>query len=462
MATTELKLQKPRVRVQPTKDGLQNVYSGLGTANSKSGNNNWVLNNLHNGPTVDIIYRESWLAQRICSIPAEDATRQWRIFNGEYSEDIERVENEFDIQTKVAEAKTFARAYGGACILMVTGQDLEKPLDFNAIKKGDKPRFIVLDRWDLQPSQLNTLNPMEENYLLPEYYTVTGGSQRIHYSHVVRFAGVKLSRRLAQLEHGWGDSELRRVLQDMNMTTAAFMGVGEMLHEANVDVIRRDGLSNELTTGEENNIIKRYQYFQLMKSSFGLSLLDGSEDLERLTLQLSGVAQSMEQLITWISGASQIPVSRLFGKSAKGMNATGEGDEKVYYDRIKSIQTRELNEPLKHLDKVLVRCALGNVPNDCDFTWNPLSQLDDDEQANIDYTDSQTDAAYMDMRILKRSQVAKRLQKKDRYDITDEDIARIEKEEKEEEAMAKEEDDNFSLPGEENGEENKPEESNDE
>lgn len=110
-------------------DGLVNVFSGMGTGNSQSSHNTWQYTRWMSGHVIDVVYRESWLSQAICSIPAEDATREWRHFNGDKSEDIERYENNIDLQTKVCEAKTFARAYGGAGILMVTDQDLAKPLD---------------------------------------------------------------------------------------------------------------------------------------------------------------------------------------------------------------------------------------------------------------------------------------------------------------------------------------------
>ena len=414
---------KPRLRF--TSDGLMNVYTGMGTANSKSGNNFWGLSPFLSGNTIDVIYRESWLAQAICSIPAEDATRQWRRFTGEYAEDVHRVERALHLKTITQEAATLANAYGGAAILMVTNQPLDKPLDVKKIKQGDLKKLLVFDRYDLSAQQMNMLDPLADNYMLPDYYTLSSGSQRIHWTHVARFSGVKLPRRLAMMEQGWGDSLLRKSLTEINNTVASFHGIAELMQQANVDTITREGLGSDLTTSEEMAIVQRYQLFNMMKSNYGLALLDSSETLNRLTLNLSGVSQVQEQLITWISGAAQIPVSRLFGSSAKGMNATGEGDEDVYYDRVKSLQER-LSSPLAMIDRVMVRSALGDYPQDTDFLWEPLSQLDDEERADMEYADSQTDRSYYDMGVLKRSVIARKLQQRDQYEITDEQITELE------------------------------------
>ena len=425
----ELTFQKPRMRVRASADGLTNVYSGMGTGNSQSSHNQWQYSPFISGQAIDVIYRESWLAQAICSIPAEDATREWRHFNSDKAEDIERCENKLDLQSKAAEAKAMARAYGGAGILMVTDQPFDQPLDVRKIKKGSLKKLLVLDRFDLTAPIMNITNPLADNYLLPEYYTLVNGSQRIHWTHIARFEGVKLPRRLAAIEQGWGDSELRRVLNDINNTVASFDGIANLMQQANVDVITSDSLADDLSTGEEQKIIERYRLFNLMKSNYGLSLLDATEKLDRLTLQLTGVAPVQEQLITWISGAARIPVTRLFGTSAKGMNSTGEGDERIYYDRVKADQNRNLRPPLQHIDQVMVRSATGEYPDDCDFTFNPLAQLDDENQANVDYTDSQTDRSYFDMGAIRLSHVMKKLQQKDTYQISDDEIKAQEEEE---------------------------------
>lgn len=425
MTVNKLQITKPRIRTSA--DGLVNVYTGMGTNKSRSANNQWSYGGFLTGPLLDVIYRESWLAQAIASIPAEDATREWRTFSGKDAEEIHRVESQLDLQTKVAEVKTFSRVYGGAAILMLTGQNLEEPLDLNKVKKDSLEKLLVIDRHDLSAPIMNLTNPLKENYLLPEFYTMVHGSQRIHHTHLVRFQGTKLPRRIAAHEHGWSDSELRRILTDINNTVASFSGISELMQQANVDVISKEGLVDDLTSDQDEEIIKRYMLFNLMKSNYGLSLLDATEQIDRKTLNLTGIAPSLEQLLTWISGAARIPVTRLFGTSAKGMNATGEGDERVYYDYIKGIQTRQLRSPLTQLDQILVRSALGTYPDDTDFSFNPLSQLSSEEQANKEYTDSQTDRTYYDMGVVTKAHIARKLQANDTYQITDDEIDELEK-----------------------------------
>jgi hypothetical protein len=85
-----------------------------------------------------------------------------------------------------------------------------------------------------------------------------------------------------------------------------------------------------------------------------------------------------------MAGAADIPVTRLIGRSASGMNATGEGDLRNHYDNIKAMQVLELGPALAALDEVLIRSTFGEMPEDFWYSWNPLWQPSVRELAETD------------------------------------------------------------------------------
>ena len=131
--------------------------------------------------------------------------------------------------------------------------------------------------------------------------------------------------------------------------------------------------------------------------------------------------------MTWISGAADIPVTRMFGTSAKGMNATGEGDETNYNNSIRAGQRSYLAEPMRVLDEVMVRSALGYWPDDFDYVWNPLSLPSPVEIATANKLTAETNIAYLDANIVQRSQVMRELQANEEYQYDDEEIEKLEK-----------------------------------
>ena len=251
----------------------------------------------------------------------------------------------------------------------------------------------------------------------------------IHWSHVIRCDGELLPRRMRALNQGWGDSTLRRVMEDVKDAVATKGGIASMVLEANVDVIQRKGLSNELATNQDAAILKRYGLAAQMKSIVNTLLLDGEETYERKSLAFSGLSQIMEQFMVWLSGAADIPMTRLFGRSAAGLSATGEGDLKNYYDSVRAQQASTFRSELKRLDDVLVRSALGYMPEECSYEWRPLYQESGTELAQKDLARAQAEDIRLNQGVLKPSQIALRMKDDGNYAITDEDIERMQADE---------------------------------
>jgi len=405
-----------------TADGLVNVVSGLGTAKSKRSHNFFSYATLQDWQQLDAAYQTNWLARAIVDIPAEDMCREWRIIKSKDADIIRIEEDRLMVPMLVQEAATWGALYGGGGILMLTGQDLQKPLNVNKIRKGDLQRLIVFDRYDMSAMTLNTWNVLAPNYLAPEFYTITGGGQQIHWSHFARFNGTRLPRRQMLQTQGWGDSELRKCLDDIMDMVASKDGIAELMQEANVDVVKREGLSDELASDQDEAIISRYTMFSLMKSSVQMALLDGDESYERKTLDLGGVAPILETFMTWITGAAGIPMTRLFGVQSKGLGDSGKGDMNNYNNSIRSKQLTRLDPGLRALDEVLIRSALGYWPDDYNYVWAPLAQPNEVEIANAAKTRMETDLGYLAEGIIRPSQIQRNLQSSEQYQFEDEDI----------------------------------------
>ena len=410
-----------------TRDGLVNVASGLGTLKAKRSHNFFSYSGFGDWQQLDAAYQTNWLARQIVDVPAEDMCREWRTLKTDTADDIRAEEDRLMIPMMVQEASTWSGLYGGAGILMITGQDLTKPLNVNRVRKGDLKRVIVFDRYDMSAMMMNTYNVLAENFLMPEFYTITGGGQQIHWSHFARFNGARLPRRQMQQTQGWGDSDLRKCLEDIMDLVAAKDGIAELMQEANVDIIKREGLSDELASDQDDAITQRYALFSQMKSVVQMALLDGDETYDRKTLDLGGVAPVIETFMTWISGAADIPVTRLFGTSAKGMNATGEGDMNNYFNSIRSKQLVRLDPGMRTLDEVLVRSAVGYWPDDFNYVWNPLQQPNELQLAQAAYSRAQKDLLYLDANIVRPSQVQRNLQASEEYQFDPTEIDEMEK-----------------------------------
>ncbi|CAI2057712.1 phage-associated protein, HI1409 family [Serratia quinivorans] len=379
---------------------------------------------------MESAYIENWVARAIVDFPVEDATREWRTFSTDDAKALQDAEKQFGIQAITQDAFRWAGVYGGAGVLMITDQDLAKPLNLKKIKKGSLKQLKVLDRMLINGFDYNVTNILADNYMRPEVFRVNGGLQNIHHSHFVVAPGAALPMRLRLINGGWDDSQLRRCLDDIKDSVAAKGGIASLILEANVDTITRANLSNDLASGDmDEAITKRYRLFGMMKSLFRLALLDSNEQFDRKPISFGGLGEILAVLMEWTSGASGIPMTRLFGVQAKGLGDSGQGDMNNYNNNIRGQQTTKYKPFLNKLDAVWIRSTLGVIPDGYDFEFSPLAQPSDSELHDQRLADAQADDIRLEQKVVKPSQVARKLMDQGLYGIDESDITRIEEDE---------------------------------
>ncbi len=408
-------------------DGLINELTALGTERSKRSHMKWSYGNINDWARYEAAYMESWIARRICDVIPADMVREWRAIKSSHADEIRAEEDRLRLPNKMERALSFARLYGGAGIIMITDQDLSKPLEPRKVKRGGLKNLILLDRWYLAAGPINVLDVTSDEFGIPANYVIPGnGGTPVHHSHVIRILGEPLPPRLMLQAQGWGDSSLRQALEVVEDFTASVGGVAESMQEFNVDTIRKEGLFDELGSDQEGAILSRFRAWAAMKSLFRVSLLDGEETFDRNAISYAGIADIIETQMKLVAGAAHTPVTKLFGDSAKGLNATGEGDEVNYNSYVRSEQAAKLDPALRSLDEVLVRSACGTFPDDFNYVWNPLSVPDVVERANANKTQADADIAYLDAGVVTVSQIQRNLQAEERYQFDPKRIDELE------------------------------------
>lgn len=434
--TADAALASTKAPVRIIGDGLENVVAGLGTERDKRAYSTWGLPRFLTRVEFENMYRGSWLSKRIVNTVADDMTREWiRVLFDDDSEGknqfaIERCEKRLGIKAKCNEAIKWARLYGGSLIIIGTNdsKDLSKPLDISKLGKGSLKYLQVVDRWRVSPSGALSTDLGSLSFGLPQLYVLAESSVQIHSSRVVRFNGQKLPYFAWRQNAMWDDSELQHVVESLLNCDTATAAVATMLFEANVDVISSPDLSDLLATKDgEAKAIKRFQLATMMKSFNRTLLLDGAETYEKKQNSFANLDKVITQFMVDVCGAADIPMTRLFGQSAGGLNSTGDGDIRNYYDMISAKQEAELRPQLEVLYEVICRSELGTYPEDFRFDFNSLWQTSALDEATIDKLNAERDATYLNAGVVLPSTVAKELKENGVYSsLTDEDIALVE------------------------------------
>jgi hypothetical protein len=84
-----------------------------------------------------------------------------------------------------------------------------------------------------------------------------------------------------------------------------------------------------------------------------------------------------------VAGAARTPVTKLFGRSPAGLNATGESDIKNYYDYLDGVRETSFRAIIERLLPVLALSAWGAIPDDLDIDFPALDTPNALEVADV-------------------------------------------------------------------------------
>lgn len=377
------------------RDTLVNLVSGLGTDRDKRAGSVYAVPPLDDEQLISA-YRSSWLPKKIVDIPAMDAVRKWRDWQAD-SDTIEKIEEEekrLDLRGKVMSALIKARLLGGAAIYIGTGDARpEEEFDPERISAEGIKHLNVLTRRELSAGEIE-LDPESEWYARPKWYELANNTSqmvRIHPSRLVIFKGSEPPVDELGTYQGWGDSVLMATTDAIKNADGTAGNIAAMTFEAIVDIIKVPNLMSQVADPEyRSRFMERYQLFGMGKSTTRLGILDSEEEYERKQMSFATLPEVMQTFLQIVSGAADIPVTRLLGQSPAGMSATGESDLRNYYDRISAMQELEITPAMKRLDEALICSATGTREPEVHYIWSSLWQISDKERAEIGKLDAET------------------------------------------------------------------------
>lgn len=368
-------------------DTLQNLISGMGTVKDKATFNQYVLTVLSRNQ-LEIAYRADWVARKAIDIPAYDSTRQWRGWQADKNviTALEQLERQLFLQLKLKRAMQLARLYGGAALIL--GVDQGQPEDeliFDTLGKNCLRFVHVVHRYELScgPIIRDILSPYFNH---PEYYErqiIGAVPVRLHPSRVIRLQGNELPDVQLSVD-GWGDSVMQTLDDAIKEVGGVAGGIATMVTEAKVDVLSIPDLTKNISTQSwKDRLTARLSYANTAKSITNTLVLDDKETWQRITQSFSELPDVLKMYLLIVSGAADIPVTRFLGQSPAGLNSTGEGDIRNYYDRIKSDQTTVLTPTISPLDEILIRSATGARDEGIHYNWRSLWQLDEVQRVAV-------------------------------------------------------------------------------
>lgn len=386
-------------------DRLTNIMSGKGTSADRRMWDRYSFVPI-DPVEVESAYRSSWLVRKIVDVPALDMTRAWRDWQSDKTtiEALEDAERTLQLKEKCKRALILSRLYGGGALLLGTNDaDPSQPLDLNRIGKDGLTYVHVFSRHQLSlgPQRLDPVDPF---FGKPEYFQINVNPAQqqvqIHPSRVVEFIGQRCVEGswLSSNQHGswfWGDPIMQSVGGAVRNADLAQDGFAALIDEAKIDILSIPDLTSRASTPEyEAQMLSRLQGAAMGKSTWRALMIDAQETWQQKQITWAGIPAMMEAFLLVVAGAADIPMTRLLGQSPKGLQSTGDSEERDYQSMISARQHELLVPALDRVDELLIRSTLGSRPTDIYYSMGPLQEASEKDAALMEYQRAQTIAEY--------------------------------------------------------------------
>jgi phage-related protein (TIGR01555 family) len=393
-----------RNRTMRVLDGFKNLVTNLGVRGRDRTTANQInATYILTFPELTALYLGDGLAKRTVDMPAEDATRAGWDIEGDPDGKLVKAMDAIGVKREFTQALKWKRLHGGALTIMLwdDGLPLDVPFVFNPKRKlklrgmrTHSPAEIWIMPEDICKDELSL------RYDMPEYFTIRrmyGPPYVVHHSRTLEWRGMPTPDRtypgLDVYRRYWGFGIVQSAVQAMSDLGISWSSVSSLFQESTIGKYKLSNFESLLMENDYDSIMQRMQNLEMSKSSLKGVMLGAEEEYTRDSLPFTGVADVLDRMMMRYSSEVGIPVSLLFGRSAAGLNATGEGDARQYYDSVSVEQNDELYPRLLQVAKFMAPYILPGVDEDeLSPKFKPVWSMSEKEFTECRYKQAQADS----------------------------------------------------------------------
>lgn len=356
---------------------------------------------------------------------AGEMTRKWIKFEAvgdeEKTKEIKELEDRFkdlEVQDHFKQIAEHDGYFGRAHLYMDFGNtddrnELETPIGDgqNSISKakiarGSLKRINAVEAMWAYPQSYNSIDPLQPDWYNPQHWYVM--SRNIHVSRLLTFVGRPVPDMLkpAYAFGGLSLSQIAKPYVDNWLTTR--QSVNDLIHAFVVWGLKTN-LSESLGMGGEQ-LFQRIELFNRLRDNRGCMLTDmESEEFFNVTAPLGTLDALQAQSQEHMAAVSRIPLVKLLGIQPAGLNASSEGEIRVFYDTIHSYQHSFFRKNLTRLMHFVMLDLWGQVDPGITFSFEPLYELSEKEKADMRKTEAETEQIHIDAGVISQEEARKRV-----------------------------------------------------
>jgi uncharacterized protein len=252
------------------------------------------------------------------------------------------------------------------------------------------------------PRNYETNNPLSQNWYKPQHWFVM--NKEIHRSRILTVIAHPVSDLLKPAYSFGGVPLIQMAKPYVDNWLRGRQSASDFLHSFSVFVLKTN-MDAVLAGGEpDSDIDRRAQMFNRHRDNRGIMLIDkDKEDFANVSASMAGVKDLVGQSQEQMSAVSRIPLVKLTGISLSGLNASSEGEIRVYYDLIHSAQGYLLKPVIQTVLDFIQITEFSEIDTDITFDFVELYEMTETEAAQKRLIDAQTGTALIQGQVISAS-----------------------------------------------------------
>lgn len=269
-------------------------------------------------------------------------------------------------------------------------------------KKGSLRGIKHIEPIWCYPVNYNANDPLADDWYNPQVWFAM--AKQVHVSRLLTFVGRPVPDILkpSYAFGGLSMSQMAKPYVDNWLRTR--QAVTNLIESFSVSGVYTNAQSLLQGGGEE--VLDRIELFNVTRTNAGSMVLDKeTEEFFNISTPLGTLdhlqAQSQEQM----SSVSGIPLIVLLGITPSGLNASSEGELRVFYDLVHAMQENLFRDKLKRIIDFIQLNLFGEVDPAIGFEFEPLWSLDEKGEADVKKIEAETHQIYVDMGVIGQEEV---------------------------------------------------------
>jgi uncharacterized protein len=365
--------------------------------------------------------------RRFAEIFAEEMTRKFvRVVSASTENQSTRIRLINDAMEKFRLRETFKRAaevdgaYGRCNLYVDVGplseEEKRAPLVLTreAVPLRSLRGFKVIEPFWTYPAWYDAQDPTAEHFYLPRSWYVMGTEW--HRTRMLPFVGREVPDILKPAYAFGGLSLTQMVKPYVDHWVRMRQNVGDVVENFAQDVLHTDldsalsGAGSDPSSDPGDELDLRLSLYNAIKSVRGLMVLNkDTETFETVAKPLGTLDHLLAQAQEQMCSVAAVPLVKYLGIQPSGLNASSEGEIRVFFDTVIAQAGRLFGPHLKRVIDLIMLSELGAVNPDISYRFEALWEMSEKERADLRKTNADAASVYVKDGVLHPAEERERL-----------------------------------------------------